>query len=84
MLPKCNLPTETVTLSGGEVVVTGLTVDQVKVSKGRNDVAVSFACGVTQEEAKEWLGSVPAGDAAKLIEAIMRVSGLAEGAQKSK
>ncbi len=84
MLPKSNVPTRTVTLSGGDVTVKGLTMAQVQASKGRNDMAVAFACGVDPTEAKVWLEETVAGDVTVLLEAIMALSGLGEGAQKSK
>ncbi len=84
MLPKSNRPSRAVQLSGGEVVVTGLTMAQVQASKGRNDMAVAFATGESPEDTKAWLAEAVAGDVTALLEAVMELSGLSEGAQKSK
>ncbi len=83
MLPVGVMPSRTVTLSGGDVVVHGLTMAQVRQIKGNrgNAVAISFAVGCTEDEADAWIGSVPAGDVTRLLDAVTDLTGLSEGAQ---
>lgn len=49
----------------------------------RDIVAVALAYSMTEAEALDWLGSVPAGEALAAIEAVWVASGLAEDATKS-
>lgn len=85
-LPKGRLSTRTVELSGGPVEVRSLTIGQSRIV-GKLDgeemiaAAIVFACGVSKDEAHEWLETAPAGDAKKLMEAIQDVSGLTGAAQ---
>lgn len=85
-LPKGRINTAKVELSGGEVEIRGLTLGQSRISadlEGMDRViaAIVFATGTDKPEVEEWLESVPASDATKLLDAIMNVSGLSEGAQ---
>lgn len=86
ILPKGNLPTITVTLSGGDVKLKSLTLSQSKIVGGlKGDAmivaAIAFATGETRANVKAWLEEVPAGDGKKLLAAVTEVSGLNEGAQ---
>lgn len=86
ILPKGNLPTVKVTLSGGDVEITSLTLSQSKIVGGlKGDAmiiaAIAYATGETRPNVKAWLDEVPAGDAKKLLAAVTKVSGLDEGAQ---
>lgn len=83
MLPKGNLATRKVELSGGEVEVHGLSFGQSRIAGELEGVeriiaAVSFATGTPKEEVEAWLESAPAGDASKLLDAIMDLSGLVQ------
>lgn len=85
-LPKGQIPTTKVELSGGDVEICGLNLSQSRLAgklqnEARIIAAISYATGETRAEVKEWLETAPAGDATKLINAIMDVSGLTEGAQ---
>jgi hypothetical protein len=84
-LPKGNLSTATVALSGGEVTVHSLTLAQSRIAgelegEARVVAAISFATGTDKRDVEEWLESCPAGDATKLLNAITDVSGLSQGA----
>lgn len=85
-LPTGRLATRKVELSGGEVEVRALTLAQSRIAGQLEDVerivcAVSFSTGTPKEDVEAWLESAPAGDATKILNAIMDVSGLSEGAQ---
>lgn len=77
------MPHRTVTLSGGDVEVHGLTMAQVYKATGKSwsAQAIAHACDVTVDEANEWIESTPAGDVKLILEAITELSGLDEGAQ---
>jgi hypothetical protein len=86
MLPKGRLATAKVELSGGAVEIHALTLGQSRIAadlEGMERVvaAIAFSTGTDKPDVEEWLDSAPAGDATKLIEAIMKVSDLDEGAQ---
>lgn len=88
MLPKSRInQSTTVVLSGGEVVIRGLTFAEICTVQGdeANAIAVALGTGVSLAEALEWIESpeVVAGDVQKLLDAVMNLSGLGEGAQKS-
>ena len=81
---------ETVTLpSGGDVVIRGLTLDQVEACKKReNNEAALIAAAlvqpeVTYEEACVWLGSAPMGDYVAITDAVLVMSGTNREAPKS-
>lgn len=85
-LPKGRITTQKVELSGGEVEIHGLTLEQSRVAgalEGTDRIVagIAFATGTEKADVVEWLESAPAGDATRLINAIMVVSGLSEGAQ---
>lgn len=89
MLPKGRLDRRTVTLSGGDVEVHGLTIGQSQIAgklDGEDSIcaAISFATGNDKAEVVEWLKEAPAGDVTKLLNAITDVSGLSAGAQFQK
>lgn len=86
MLPAGRIATAKVQLSGGEVEIHGLTLAQSRIAGKLEDVerivcAVHFATSTPKTEVEAWLDACPAGDATKLLNAIMDVSGLSEGAQ---
>lgn len=85
-LPKGRINTAKVELSGGEVEVRGLTIKQSNIcgeleGTERIIAAIVFATATDKPEVEAWLEDAPAGDVTKLLDAIMRVSGLDEGAQ---
>lgn len=85
-LPFSPPGTRTVKLSGGEVTVRGLTVGQVRTCRklqgdASDHLAITMATGTPREEVAAWFDQAPAGDFARLIEAIWDASGLGEGAQ---
>lgn len=85
-LPRGKIDVRTVTLSGGDVEVHGLTIEQSRVAgnlSGTDSIAaaISFAIREDKAEVLEWLESAPAGDVAKLLNAITDVSGLSAEAQ---
>lgn len=87
-LPKSNVSTEPVELSGGVVEIRGLSWEEVKSLKGpgTNAMTIAWATGNELADAEAWLSdpATIAGDVTKLIEAIMAASGLDEGAQFQK
>lgn len=86
-LPKGRINTAKVTLSGGEVEIRGLTLEQSREAGAAGDstervvVAISHATDTPREEVAEWLETAPAGDATKLLNAITDLSGLSAEAQ---
>jgi hypothetical protein len=77
-----------VSLSGGDIVVTGLTVGQMEAVKklsgaAQNVLAIAFATGEDHDGVKEWYHSdtTAASDVGRITDAIARLSGLDEGAQ---
>ena len=85
-LPKGRINTTKVELSGGEVEIHGLTLSQSRIAADLDGMdrvvaAIAFSTGTDKPDVEEWLETVPASDATKLINAIMDVSGLSEGAQ---
>lgn len=91
--------TEEVDLGGGTVIVRGLSRGEVTAAKAaakgsrENQIdavenhliaAALVAPEMTVEEVAEWLEYAPAGDAVAVMAAIQELSGLAEGAQKSR
>lgn len=46
-------------------------------------LAILFSYGCTREEAEGFFDTAPAGDVARVVQAIFVASGLLEGAQKS-
>lgn len=88
-LPKGRIDTRKVELSGGEVEIFGLTIAQSRIAgtlDGEASIvaAISFATREPKEDVAAWVAEAPAGDVTKLLNAITEVSGLGEGAQKSK
>lgn len=85
-LPFAPPETRTVQLSGGEVTVRGLTIGQVRKCRAlkgddADHLAITMATGTPREEVAAWFEQAPAGDFAKLIEAIWDASGLGEDAR---
>lgn len=84
-LPKGNLPTRTVELSGGAVEIRGLTLKESqaagKAGEGMIELAIMYATGESLDDVKLWLDEAPAGDAKKLADAIADLSGLTGAAQ---
>lgn len=85
-LPAGRISTATVELSGGPAEIHGLTLAQSRIAGDLDGVdrivcAIVFATGADKPQVEEWLETAPAGDATKLLNAIMDVSGLSEGAQ---
>lgn len=89
MLPKPVTSSKKVTLSGGEVEVFPLTLDQSRqagAGKGELDDAaiiagISFATREDPRDVAEWLETAPAGDVTALLNAITEVSRLSGAAQ---
>lgn len=86
MLPKGRIDTVKVELSGGEVEVHGLTISQSRIAgtlDGEASIvaAIHYATGTGKADVEEWVACAPAGDVAKLLNAITEVSGLSQGAQ---
>lgn len=86
MLPKGKLSRVTVELSGGPVEVHSLTLAQSRIAgnlegEARIVAAIVFATGFEKPDVEAWLEDAPAGDATKLINAIMDASGLTGAAQ---
>lgn len=85
-LPIVPLPTDTVTLSNGsKVEVRGLSrteagriaFGEFKDQPADGEVFVlSIGCGVTEDEAREWLGATPPEDAGKVLDRILELSAL--------
>lgn len=83
MLPKGNLTTRKVELSGGEVEVHGLSFGQSRIAadlEGAERIicALSFGTGTPKEDVEAWLETAPAGDAYKLLDAITDLSAMAQ------
>jgi hypothetical protein len=84
---KASQNTEDVDLGGGIVVkVRGLS--RVEVQDNKDDEYSAVACALldpvmTRDEVAEWLDNAPIGDMLAISEALQRLSGLDEGAQKS-
>ena len=57
---------------------TGKTIDVELIALGMTDPEL------TKDEAGEWLSTAPAGDYVKVLQAISELSGLSEGADKSR
>lgn len=92
-LPAVPLPRDKVDVHGEQVAVRGMSRLEVArlatgVFAGKNDDAEIFvlSCGadIPEEEAREWLGSVHADVAGPVLDRICELSGLDEGAQKSR
>jgi hypothetical protein len=84
-LPVVPMPTETVKVGDADVTVRGLTVSEVRKVHAAGEtngdaLAVSYGVGCTVDEAQAWLDSTPADVATAVMTAIMRLSGLLEGA----
>lgn len=89
-LPSIPLPKDIVEVGGDKVEVRGLSraeVIKLQTFNGDMDAVENFvlSCGtgVSEDEAKEWRGAVPADEAGNLIDRIVELSGLTEGASKS-
>jgi hypothetical protein len=76
----------------GAVTVRGLTRAEVKQYTGKDGTADEngmIACALvdpemTPDEVAQWLDGSPAGDSVAVMEAVARLSGFDEGAQKSR
>lgn len=84
-LPKVALPTETLTIDGQEVPVRGLSrkevlaLSELKDTPEKADVlAVAWGCGVTEDEAAEWLDSSPSNVTIQVVGKVMELSGLGD------
>lgn len=82
-LPIKPLPTGTVTIEGTDVPIHGLSradVMRLRNFKGNEDEAEPFVIaagtGVSEDEAREWLGSVDLITGGRLLEAIFALTGL--------
>lgn len=89
MLPKGKIDNRTITLSGGDVQIRGLTLAESRLAgtlTGEESIAtaISFATGEPKADVIEWMGSAPAGDVTTLLTAISEVSGLTKDAQFQK
>lgn len=89
-LPVVKMPTAVVKIADLDVEVRGLTRAQalrIVTFKDDPDGAEAFvlACGagVSEAEAQAWRESTPSDDVGLLVDKILEISGLTEGAQKS-
>lgn len=75
-------PARTIRLSGGDVKVRGLSFQEtVDCDEGDFTVlSIAAATDTPHAEVKGWLGLVPAGDVKVLMDTIVDLSGLGEGA----
>lgn len=86
-LPASRPPARTVHLSGGDVEVRGLTVQELRSVRAEDTVhpdvrTIAIATGTGVDEVQAWWDAGPlAGDVGALISAIWTASGLDEGAQ---
>lgn len=63
-----------------------LTLMQVRQLRKLTDesadhLAIAWSCGVSVDEARAWFNTAPAGDVARCLATIFRISGLTEEAQ---
>lgn len=84
-LPSKPLPTGSVTIAGTEVPIRALSRSEVlrlRSFEDNEDAAepfvVSCATGVSVEEATAWLGSIDVVTGGALIEAVFKLTGLAD------
>lgn len=82
-LPKGVMTSRKIELSGGEVEIHALTLEQSRIAghlEGTERVvaAIAFATRTDPPDVEEWLETAPAGDGTKLLNAITEVSGLAQ------
>lgn len=89
-LPVVALPTDVVAVAGAEVKVRGLSrAEALKIQTFTGDLDGAenhiLACGtgVTEDEAAEWRANTPPDVAGAIVDRIIELSGLTEGAQKS-
>lgn len=90
-LPVVALPTDVVAVAGAEVKVRGLSrAEALKIHTAfAGDLASAetfiLACGVgvTEDEAADWRDNTPPEPVGVVVDRIIELSGLAEGAQKS-
>lgn len=87
MIPKSHIPTEKVTLSGGEVEVRGLTVNEMEAVRklsgaAQNILSIAYSTGFSHVEVRDWYHSdeTSAADVGKLCDAIARLAGLGQDA----
>ena len=87
-LPVVPLDTGSVEVGGAEVPIRSLSRDEVvSLAKFGEDTSsaevfmLARACGITEDEAREWRTAVNAETAGTLLGAIGRMSGLAVGGQ---
>lgn len=87
MLPKAKLGEADVDLSVGTVHIRSLTLKQTQILGEFTDsmestvAAIAWATDSDKAAAAEWVEESSAGDVTKLLEAILEVSGLTEGAR---
>lgn len=89
-LPPVPLPTDTVNVAGVDVPVRGLSRSEslhITQMNGDIDAAETYllarGAGVSEEDAKAWRDSAPADAVGAVVDRIVELSGLTEGAQKS-
>ena len=89
-LPKVSLPTDTVYVDGNKVEVRGLSrAEAMKLPTFAGDMdeaeayILSVGAGVSIEDAKAWREDSPADAVGIVVDRIVELSGLDEGAQKS-
>lgn len=80
-LPASRGETRTVELSGGDVVVHGLTMAQARACRDQKDeneadaLCIAWGADMTVDDVREWLKTAGAADAKMLLDAIMELSG---------
>lgn len=89
-LPPVDLPRDKISVAGHHIEVRGLTrheASMVKEHDGDVDrmeiLILAYGTDTTEDEAAEWWNHIPAGVVEPILDAILRLSGLGPGAQKS-
>jgi hypothetical protein len=89
-LPVAPLPRDVVRVADEDVPVRGLSrAEAIEVMNRSGDLdkvenwLVACGCDVTEAEAHEWRNSVSADVAGPVVDRIVELSGLSEGARKS-
>lgn len=86
-LPSVDLPRETVTLAGGQVVeIRGLTRGEVMKMQGlgeKTEVHVlALGTDTPLEDARTWWETAPSRDVETIAHAVMRLSGMGKDAER--
>jgi hypothetical protein len=89
-LPQIPLASELVDVAGTDLSVRSLSrAEQLKLAKLTDDVdhaeilLIAWATGFSEDEVRTWREETPGGVVGALVDAIVELSGMREGAQKS-